>query len=172
MEAISQAISADSDRHCPMPILENERFEAFAQHLARGKSKTQAALDAGYPRASASAQGCRISQRANVQQRVLELRELLDQERTRALVAVEMPTREFVLRKLVGLHDRAEKAGNGTLEARVLELIGKEIGMFVTRVEANVNNPLAGLAPEAVIALSRFLAGEAALPVEGEAQPA
>ncbi|WKV16985.1 terminase small subunit [Microcystis phage MJing1] len=128
-----------------MPMLANSRYEAVAQGLARGKSQTQAALDAGYSMGSAAGQGCRIAARPEVQARIMELREKLEEQRSTALAKVEMPTRKKVLEELVQAQDAAKQQGNLQAQLRALELLGKELGMFIQRSEVRVESPLEGL---------------------------
>jgi hypothetical protein len=111
-----------------MPALENPRHEKFAQALAKGMSAADAYTDAGYKgdRTAAS----RLSTNVNVQARVAELQE-------RAAVSVSL-SREWVLEQLVDNASRAKQNGDWAPANRALELLGKELGMFVDRSE-NVN---------------------------------
>lgn len=125
-----------------MPILSNHRWERFAQELAKGKSATEAYSEAGYKgdRTAAS----RLSSNVNVQQRVAELT-------ARAAEGVVI-SRQWVIERLVENANRAMQAEavmqdgkpsgeyryEGSVANRALELLGKELGMFVERSE-NVN---------------------------------
>jgi hypothetical protein len=108
-----------------MPVLPNARHEAFAQAVAKGKSATEAYTSAGYKgdRGAAS----RLSANINVQRRVTEL-----QAMTAEKVAIDQA---WVMSKLV---DVANQNDNLNAKNKALELIGKELGMFVERSE-NVN---------------------------------
>lgn len=123
-----------------MPILENPRHERFAQGLAAGKSADEAYKDAGFKpdRGHAS----RLAANGNVQERVQELL-------GRAAEGVVID-RQWVLERLVTNANRAMQVeeikkpdGSGTGEFkyegsvanRALELVGKELGMFVDRSE-------------------------------------
>lgn len=55
-----------------MPPLSNARHERFAQELAKGKSATEAYVDAGYEESRSAAS--RLSANVNVQSRVSELK--------------------------------------------------------------------------------------------------
>ena len=127
-----------------MPILDNPRHERFAQGLAAGKSSDEAYQEAGFKpdRGHAS----RLAAKGNVQARVDEL---LD----RAAASVQL-SREWVLERLVENVNRAMQVeeikkpdGTGTGEFkyegnvanRALELVGKELGMFVERSEVKIS---------------------------------
>jgi hypothetical protein len=139
--------------------LRNEKLETFALSLARGRSMTQAAVDAGWKPATAHASGSRAAKREDVQGRVAELREMQDAARAEAIKAVEMPTRELVLRELIDVAERAKSGGQLQAQLRAIELLGKELGMFVQRSSVVVESPLASLRPDALLALSRVLEG-------------
>jgi phage terminase small subunit len=128
-----------------MSILQNPRHERFAQELAAGKSQADAYETAGYKgdRTAAS----RLSTNVNVQDRVAELQ-------GRAAEGVVL-TRQWVIERLVENANRAMQAEavtdsdgestgeyryEGSVANRALELLGKELGMFVDRTEnMNVN---------------------------------
>jgi phage terminase small subunit len=135
-----------------MPILSNPRHEKFAQSLAAGKSATEAMADAGYadPRNST-----RLTKNDEIRARVDEL---LD----RAAANVQV-SREWVLERLVENANRAMQVeeikkpdGTGTGEYkyegnvanRALELVGKELGMFVDRKEVGKPGEFDGLTVE------------------------
>lgn len=111
-----------------MPALANARHERFAQELAKGKSATEAYAEAGYEESRSAAS--RLSANVNVQARVAELKE-------RAAANVSL-TREWVLEQLVDNAAKAKEAGDFGPSNQALNLLGKELGMFVERTE-NVN---------------------------------
>lgn len=123
-----------------MPPLENSRHELFAQALAAGKTADQAYADSGYAKSRPHAS--RLATKGNVRDRVQELQ-------SRATKGVIL-TRQWVLERLVENANRAmqaepprDKEGNvvgeykyeGSVANRALELLGKELGMFVERQE-------------------------------------
>lgn len=127
-----------------MGVLSNQRHEAFAQALASGKTADEAYRDAGYKANRGNAATLKANQ--SISDRVTEL---LGMAADRVVV-----DREWVIAKLVDNVDRAMQAveikkadGTGTGEYKydgsvankALELLGKEIGMFVERSE-NVNH--------------------------------
>lgn len=106
-----------------MPVLDNQRHEAFAHALARGLSATDAMKEAGYsdPRNST-----RLTKNDEIAARVAELKAMAAER-----VVVD---REWVLAKLVE-NAANHQAENPAASNRALELIGKELGMFVERSE-------------------------------------
>lgn len=126
-----------------MPVLDNQRHEAFAQALAQGKSATEAYELAGFKPSRHHAS--RLATKGNVQARVAELQGMAADR-----VVVD---RAWVLSKL---HENVERAMqnqpvmaggeatgeykyDGSVANKALELLGKELGMFVDRSE-NVNH--------------------------------
>lgn len=111
-----------------MPVLDNSRHEKFAQGLAQGKSAADAYTAAGYngDRTAAS----RLSTNVNVQSRVSELKE-------RAATSVSL-TKEWVLERLIANVKAGQENDDLSPANKALELLGKELGMFVDRSE-NVN---------------------------------
>lgn len=108
-----------------MPMLANQRHEEFARGLARGKTIDQAYQDAGFKpnRSNAS----RLNSNDSIQNRVAELQE-------RAATNVVL-SREWVLEQLIDNAMKAKLRNDGSVANRALELLGKEIGMFVDRKE-------------------------------------
>jgi hypothetical protein len=131
------------------------REEAFAQAVARGATASGAAREAGYKAGSA---GWRLMKRPEVKARVAALGAAMTEHAARELTRVVVPTREFVLRELIEvIHDsKAARDRGSTL--RGLELVGKEIGMFVQR-NMQVDSPLQRLPAERLLALLRLIEG-------------
>lgn len=111
-----------------MPALANPRHERFAQELAKGKSQSDAYQNAGYEPSEPNAS--RLTRNDKVAARVAELQE-------RAVENV-MLSREWVLEQLVDNASKAKAAGDFGPSNQALNLLGKELGMFVERTE-NVN---------------------------------
>lgn len=109
-----------------MPVLSNQKHEAYAQALAKGKSATEAMREAGYsdPRNSS-----RLTKNDEIAARVAELQGMAADR-----VVVD---REWVLAKLIENAKDTQKS-NPAASNKALELIGKELGMFVERSE-NIN---------------------------------
>jgi len=113
-----------------MPVLSNQRHEAFAQALAKGKSAADAYVTAGY-RASRSA-ASRLSTNVNIEKRVAELQ-------SKAAEKAEVTARDVIL----GLHKEATREGEGASHsARVAAwgLLGKYHNLFTDRVEAKITS--------------------------------
>lgn len=133
------------------------RFEQFAWCMARGMTARAAAIQAGWAETGAHAAGYRAQRRPEVIKRIREIRLSLETERDRAVREYELPTRKKVLEDLVSVCDVAKKQQNLTAHLRALELIGKELGMFVQRSEVRVENPLASLSAEGLLQLAALL---------------
>ncbi|SDR25218.1 hypothetical protein SAMN05519103_01504 [Rhizobiales bacterium GAS113] len=126
-----------------MPALKNHRYERFAQERARGKTLTDAWERAGGTRGHRYAS--RLSRRPDIIQRVEEIKSGAV-ERAAGALAID---RQWVIQRLVENVERAMqlepvmRGGIATGEyryhagaaLRALELIGKELGMFVERSE-------------------------------------
>lgn len=112
-----------------MPVLDNPRHEAFAQALAKGNSASEAYVLAGYSRNEGNAG--RLNRNEQVQRRVAELQAML--------LSRMVVDREWVLAKLIENATNNQEA-NPNASNKALELIGKELGMFVDRTEnTNIN---------------------------------
>ncbi|MGY3608347.1 MULTISPECIES: terminase small subunit [unclassified Bradyrhizobium] len=134
-----------------MPILKNPKHERVAQELAKGRSAAQAYIEAGYKanrhNASALARTQPIKTRVS---ELLEKRERVDAKATEKAVEKLALTKEWVIDKLIENVERAlqarpvrgkegEEQGEyqyqGSVANRALELLGKELGMFIDRKE-------------------------------------
>jgi phage terminase small subunit len=111
-----------------MGQLSNPRHERFAQGLAQGLSASDAYVKAGYGESRSAAS--RLSTNVNVQARVAELQ-------ARVVENVSL-TREWVIEQLIENASLAKEAGDYSPANQALQLLGKELGMFVERTE-NVN---------------------------------
>ena len=111
-----------------MPALANPRHERFAQELAKGKSQSEAYQSAGYEPSEPNAS--RLTRNDKVRARVAELQ-------ARAVENVLL-SREWVLEQLVDNATKAKQAGDFGPSNQALNLLGKELGMFIERTE-NVN---------------------------------
>lgn len=127
-----------------MGVLRNQRHEAFAHGLAKGKSADEAYQLAGFKANRGNA--ARLNANESIRARIEELQGMAAER-----VVVD---REWVIAKLVENVNRAMQAteitkdGGGTGEFKydgsvankALELLGKEIGMFVDRSESTNTN--------------------------------
>lgn len=111
-----------------MAALANARHEKFAQELAKGSSASDAMKAAGFQ--SDRRNSTRLTTNEDIARRVEELKE-------RAATNVSI-SREWVIEQLVDNAKKAKAEGDYAPSNKALELLGKEIGMFVDRTE-NVN---------------------------------
>src|SRR6266852_7437649 len=130
-------------------VLRNLRHEQFAQLVATGKPLAEAYVCVGFSKAGAAPSATRLLRNAPVRARVEELQHGVAQAAaTRAAI-----DREYVLAGLKENYRRAmqqepvfdskgqptgEYTYNGSVANRALELMGKELGMFVERHETAV----------------------------------
>jgi phage terminase small subunit len=110
-----------------MAVLDNPKHEAFAQALAKGCTADEAYQLAGYAENRGNA--IRLKANERIQSRLAELQEIAAE---RVVV-----TREWVLARLIENAKNTQES-NPAASNKALELLGKEIGMFVDRSE-NVN---------------------------------
>jgi phage terminase small subunit len=125
-----------------MPCLSNARQERFCQGLAAGKTIDQAYREAGYAAHRGNASTLRSKQ--HIQARVAELQSCAAE---RAVLS-----RQWVIEGLIEIVERSMQLKAVLCKGRViafrsepaaairaLELLGKELGMFTGRVEADQN---------------------------------
>jgi hypothetical protein len=113
--------------------LRNPKHEAFCRHLADGQSPAQAYVAAGYGAKTAYTCGPRLLKRSEVRARVNELQQTV----ARAAVTRSAINREFVLSELMDNALKAKQNKEWSASNRALELLGKELGLFVSRSEHN-----------------------------------
>ena len=141
-----------------MRTLRNPRYERFAYGLAEGKPAYQAYIDAGFAKVGAAQSACRLlkNQRAGIRERVAEIlqeREQIDAAGTKLAIERTAINKEWVIERLRENVERAmqaqpvlDRAGNptgsyvynGAAANRALELLGKELGMFIERRENKI----------------------------------
>src|SRR5712692_8714147 len=137
-------------RRCvDISVLRNPRHEQFAQLVATGNPPAEAYVWVGFSKAGAAPSATRLLRNAPVRARVEELQHGVAQAAaTRAAI-----DREYVLAGLKENYRRAmqqepvldskgrptgEYTYHGSVANRALELMGKELGMFVERHETAV----------------------------------
>jgi phage terminase small subunit len=129
-----------------MPALDNSKHERFAQLVAGGATYTDAAQTVGYSEKRAASQGSVLAKNRKIAERIAELRErVADQAASSAGIS-----KGWVLERLVENANRAMQAEavrdkdggttgeyryEGSVANKALELIGKELGMFVEKKE-------------------------------------
>ena len=150
--------------------LRNPRYERFAYGLAEGKPAYQAYIDAGFAKVGAAQSASRLlkSQRAGIRERVAEIlqeREQIDAAGTKLAIERTAITKEWVIERLRENVERAmqaqpviDRAGNptgsyvynGAAANRALELLGKELGMFIERRENKIVNEFDSMTDEQI----------------------
>lgn len=137
-----------------MGILTNKRHELFAQYIVQGVGQPQAYVKAGYSGGSQVAScASRLYRNVQIQARIAQLQGNIVQ------VAVQTAgiDKAWVMARLQENISRSmqaepvrdsdgnaigEYAYNASAANRALELIGKELGMFVDRKDITVRKPI------------------------------
>lgn len=156
-----------------MGILKNAKHEHFAQLVSKGKTPPKAYVLAGYSEAGSAQSANRLLKNADVARRIEELRKTVEEPSRERAIEKAALDKAWVLAQLaenVAMAKQAEPVtdneGNPTGEYRqnlnaankALELIGKELGMFVDRKEVR-SGPLDDVPPEQLKALEDALSG-------------
>ena len=130
-----------------MSTLKNERHEKFCQALVQGKSKVDAYVIAGY--APSRPNASTLANKEHVRQRVDELLGKAADIAVNVAGITSGITKAWVLE---GLRKNADKGLRekkaSSVANRALELIGKELGLFVDRVEQGKPGDFAHLSDE------------------------
>lgn len=136
-----------------MPALSNPRHELFAQELAKGKTATEAYQTAGFKPNRHN--GAALARQQHIVTRTGEIQssEAEIARKATQLAAERLSIgREWVMARLVENANRAMQAEavvrdgmpsgeykyDGSVANRALELLGKEIGMFVDRSKVDL----------------------------------
>lgn len=158
-----------------MGMLKNNRHELFAQALAQGKTADEAYAEAGYVKNRCNAS--RLKTTENITKRLAELQ-------GRATKGVVL-TKQWILERLIANAERAMQAEpvldreghetgeytyQGNVANRALELLGKEMSMFVDRKEVGMPGEFKAIEAMDADELRSFLRNEAeALGLRGAA---
>ena len=130
-----------------MPTLKNDRHEKFCHALVQGNSKADAYIIAGYKASQANCST--LAKRQDIQDRLAEL------QGRAADLAVSVAGISTGISKAWVLESLRANAVKGLKEKksssvanRALELIGKELGMFLERIEQGRPGDFAHLSDE------------------------
>jgi phage terminase small subunit len=134
-----------------MPHLKSEKMELFPQARARGLSLTASAREAGYSPNTCHVRGSELNRNPEVLERIAELREKMDRATVNSVVA----DRNWVLRNLVEIAHEAREARDRPGATKALELVGKELGMFVNRTQ-EIRSPMSDLSAQQLQAIIRY----------------
>ena len=134
-----------------MPVLTNPKHERFAQELASGKPYHESYVIAGYKPNPSNA--CNLQKTTKIAQRLTELleeRERIQGQVTADAIKAAGLTKEWIIEMLTQNVHRAMQAEpvldrkgiptgeyvyQGSVANRAIELLGKELGMFIDRKE-------------------------------------
>ena len=159
-----------------MPVLKNQRHEAFAQAIAKGESATEAYLSAGYKVDNKVAQvsGSRLMAIAIINNRILQLKHGAAEkvELTKAWVLSRLmdnvdtslgrkPFKKTITNKETGGRETVEIFERDTTAANQgLSLLGKELAMFIERKEIGGVGEFAKMSDEEIDAQLAEMVGE------------
>jgi hypothetical protein len=149
-----------------MPALKNHRQELFAQSMAQHGVQYRAAIEAGYKPTGAKNGGSRLYALPAVRQRIMELQQSNQEKVQRAIVADQA----WVMNNLVANAEASIAAGDRASANRALELVGKQLGMFVDR-KLELKSPLDGLTADELLAIVRLAEQVEAGPAQALANP-
>lgn len=141
-----------------MPPLRIPRWELFAQGLASGKRQTEAYAEAGFKYTATKARNApaRLAKKSEIKSKVSELlreRDVVNQQALAIAVKETGISKGWIMERLKENVERAmtlkpifDKDGtytgmleyNGHVANKALELLGREIGMFVERHEVTL----------------------------------
>ncbi len=109
--------------------LDNQKWENFARYIANGETQANAAKLAGFKENNAHIRGCVLMKNPAIKIRVDELKRVSSEQAVMGLAL----NKSWVLQKLKENVEAARKEDDHSAVNRGLELIGKEIRMFVDR---------------------------------------
>jgi hypothetical protein len=130
-----------------MPVLQNQHWELFAQHIASGRSAGEALKLAGYADNPRNADRMKKREEGRIEE-LLEERAAQNAQATAKAVEELALTQEWVLGELKQNAEKAAETGQYGPANRALELIGKQLGMFIERQEITQNSEFRGLTLE------------------------
>lgn len=139
-----------------MAALRSRMRDRFCLYVAQGFNYTRAAKEAGF--AVPKNMGARLMAVPEVRARVEELDKAAEGARIREVTRVVVPTREYVIKGLIDNVEAAKEAGDRGAVNKGLELIGKEIGMFVRR-NMQIDSPLQRLPADKLVQLLQLIDG-------------
>jgi hypothetical protein len=115
-----------------MPVLENQRWELYAQHLAQGKTATEAYVLAGFRASRSNAARLKANERI-----IARVREIQQAAATSAEINIESVCRELDSAIAVA---QSRGQANAMVSAAVLR--AKLAGLLVdkSKIELNINN--------------------------------
>lgn len=131
-------------------MLRNAKHEHFAQLVSKGEKPGRAYVIAGYSENGADQSACRLLKNAEIEARIAHLQAAVEQPSRERAIEKAAVDKAWVLSQLVEVVKMGKAAepvrdneGNETGEYRqnlaaankALELVGKELGMFIDRKE-------------------------------------
>lgn len=141
-----------------MTILSNPRHERFAQELAKGKSQVEAYETAGFKNGQKNAH--RLGSDEGILRRVAEIqseRAEMDREATKQATEALAIDKQWVMARLIDNATTAASLEDFGPSNKALELLGKELGMFIDRKSIDVKNDPRVLTDAELLAIAAAL---------------
>jgi hypothetical protein len=134
--------------------------------VAFGSTSAKAAEEAGYAHPAQAA--IKLIKYPDVRGRLAELQSMVEVQKIKAFSQVAMPTKAWVMTELCANVNQAKEAKDRGAVNKGLELVGRELGMFVQRTLA-IESPLQRLPADKLLALLALV--EEATGMEQVAKP-
>lgn len=144
-----------------MAALRNPKRERFCLLVAQGTTHAMAARDVGF--AHPGVAGAKLARQPAIAARIAALEERIDVEKAKRIVNVLAPTREWVIKELCDAVGVAKEVGDRGATLKGLELVGRELGMFVQRSMV-IESPLQRLPADRLLALLALVEEAVSLP--------
>ncbi|RJP45455.1 hypothetical protein C4587_00730 [Candidatus Parcubacteria bacterium] len=137
-----------------MGVLKNPRWERFAQELAKGKTADAAYEQVGFKKNRHNA--ARLAREEHIRTRVAELlaeRDEMARKATEKAAEALSIDRQWVMSRLIENAQAASAAEDYGPSNKALELLGKELGMFIDRKQIDIDGELRSLSDAQLVAL-------------------
>lgn len=138
-----------------MPQLSNPQHEVFAQQIAGGASKTEAARRARFSENGIANQGHRLAKRQDVQQRIAELSATFDLPDSALATSdgrsLTFTTKPWIVEELVGIHRLCRRKGEYGVSVQCLRTLAQLGGHLYDGSGKGLSNPNAGKALDALM---------------------
>lgn len=137
-------------------MLKNQRYELFAQAIARGETGRAAYLSAGFNASPAAADvgASRLLRTDKVSARVQELR---DRQGTAEKTIL---SKAWVIERTIELARKAEASGAYGPAAKCMELLAREVNTFIPKSEVGQPGDFTDLTDEELIDRISAITGE------------
>jgi hypothetical protein len=143
-----------------MPALSNPKHEIFAQEIAKGKSQVEAYELAGFKNGQKNAH--RLGSDEGILRRVAEIqseRAEIERQATEKAAEALSIDKQWVMARLIDNATRAAASEDYSPSNKALELLGKELGMFIDRKNVNLTGDPTTLTDAQLVAILEATGG-------------